>query len=300
MRARFHVFHPILILIAGSCGGSDEESDGGSDDGGVDDGGVQLDGSVEDLAGPCPLETRIGEFDVGHRELYSAVTGSVREAVIPNAVLELVYEEGDCRLLRRLNPTCDPSCKPGETCNSNMECIPFPTNRDVGTVTTAGLTTDVSIEPNKINFNYENTDVDHPPFEPGHAIQLTAAGAELEGFTLRGFGVEPIVADNQDWVMMAGQPLEITWTGADGPWQIHVTLNIDQHGLSPVTMFCDLDDTGSGTIAASLVDQLIDEGFSGFASANLFRRTVDSVEIDPGCVQLATYSHLTPSLSLQK
>ena len=74
----------------------------------------------------------------GFEQTYSAFSGSVADAVVPLNVLEQVGEDGDCTLLRRNNPFCDPGCAAGETCDFDGNCLPFPVNRDVGVTLVAG------------------------------------------------------------------------------------------------------------------------------------------------------------------
>ena len=78
------------------------------------------------LAGECPLASRYGNFEVDVYEDYSLVSGSVADGVNPVTVLELLDEEGDCKLLRRNNPFCDPPCGAGDVCDFDGSCIPFP------------------------------------------------------------------------------------------------------------------------------------------------------------------------------
>ena len=160
---------------------------------------------------------------------------------------------------------------------------------------TEELPFDLKMDPTN---NYWDTLVPYPLFEPGSEITLTAAGDTFEGFTLRGIGVEQLEIVDRYWTMEEGADLALSWTPVEGPGEIYITLNIDQHGNSPVTMFCRAEDTGNFSIAATLVDLLLNYGVSGFATANIFRRTVDSVEIEPGCVELLTFSHIRGMLDV--
>jgi hypothetical protein len=267
------------------------------DDATVDAAGNATDAGPVELAGPCPLDQRLGSFEIAHRELYSAVTGAVADSVNPTTILQPVLDEGDCVLLRKVNPFCDPPCVAGEICSTAGTCIDAPRQKSVGTVVIDGLLIDVAMEPNAVN-GYQDTSVPHPPFAPGAAITLTAAGGELQSFTLHGIGIEPIATPATVWTMTAGQPLDIAWTAGAGEREIYVTFNVDQHGNSPVTMHCGLPDTGSATIPASLVDALLQYGVSGFASVNLSRRTTDKANIADGCVDLEVFSHMQPQLQV--
>ncbi len=296
----------VLVFFAAQSSGCPELDDPEDDDPGGDsdvdadgdaDGDADTDSHTPSLDDPCPMEKKIGVFEIAHRELYSAITGQVANGVIPLSVLQEAESEGSCQLMRRVNPFCDPPCTNGEICDHDDQCIPFPTNKSVGEVTIEGLKSRVAMEPNSVN-SYQDTTVSSPPFEPGSPIMLVANGAELESFILDGFGVAPIEMDDTKWVMKDGDAMEISWIPAEGPGRILATFNVDQHGNSPVTMFCDFEDTGSGTIPAGLVSELIEYGLSGYANGHLYRRTVDSVEIEQGCVELVVFSHLQAELTV--
>jgi len=273
------------VSVASGCGGSS-----GNDD--TTDAAVEADAHVATLSGPCPLETKVGLFEIAHREMYSAITGQVADAVVPATVLQPEESEGSCRLMRRVNPFCDPACEVGYNCSQSEECVPYPVNQSAGTVTITGLLDNVSLEPNSSKA-YQKTDVSDPPFAPGSPILLDAEGDEVAGFRLDGIGVTPLAGVSTAWEIHAGEPLAVTWTAGLGHARILTTLNVDQHGNSPVTMYCDFDDTGSASMPASLIDALIAYGLSGAASGHVFRSTVDSVEIAPGaCVELDVFSHV--------
>lgn len=277
-----------LALGIGACGGSGADVDATA----------PADARVAELEGACPLADRVGWFDIAHDQLASSVTGKVNDSVNPIAVLQPEESAGDCQLLRKVNPFCDPPCTGGDVCSQDQQCVPFPSGLGAGQVTITGLTTPVAIDPDT-QANYQALDVDHPPFSPGTPILLHAAGDQVVSFDLDGIGVEPLVVADTSWPLVDGDPLEITWTPASGDWRILATFNVDQHGNSPVTMYCDLPDTGSATIPAALIATLIDYGVTGAASGHLYRRTVDSTRIAEGCVELEVYSHIRTQLAVQ-
>ena len=252
------------------------------------------------LAGECPLDRRFGGFSVDVLPDYSLVAGTVADAVNPITVLTPMAAQGDCRLLRRENPFCDPLCEAGQVCNLDEECVPFPSNQDLGRVTVGGLSADVVMQPVEPGRNYFDTQVPHPAFGPGDLIELrtwdTTFGADV---TLHGVGVEPISLGRDDaWTIFDGQDLHVTWNSAGDSLQsrIWVKLNIDQHGTTPVTLFCDLPDTGSADLPASLLSTLINFGVTGFPNATVARRTVDSADIGGGCMDFSVTSPTQPSV----
>jgi hypothetical protein len=278
-------------------GDTDTDTDTDSDTDTDTDTGTGIPDHDTDMTGPCPFEDKVGWFKVEHHPIYSAVTGEVSDGVVPATIPFPQESEGDCELLQRINPQCDPPCESGYTCDFDGECIDYPTKLDVGDVLVAGLEEDVVLTPDTMN-NYYNTTVPSPPFADGAEIIAYAYGNETEEFVLDGRGMAVLEMDDPMWTMVYDTPLEISWTPSDGEARIWATFNVDQHGNSPVTMFCDLEDTGTATIPVLLVNALIDWGVSGFASGHLYRRTVDSEVISVGCVELEVFSHVEAQLSV--
>ena len=247
---------------------------------------------------PCPDNTRVGAFEIAHWDFYSSVAGEVAEGVIPLTVLQPVAQVGDCRLLRKENPFCDPPCGAGQLCDHDGSCVPYPANQSVGSVTVTGLKVPVSMEPNA-TAGYADTTVPLPMFDPGAQIDLTAAGDVLEGFSMTAWGVEELEVPEQLLTMTKGAPLDVSWTPWDGPARLYMLLNVDQHGNSPGSLICDVPDTGSYTIDAELITKLLELGVSGFATFDLYRRTVDSAMLAPGCVELRVFSYRPGQLSVE-
>ena len=288
--------HMVMIraaLLAGmmcACGGDDMDA--------VDAGGNNADARSAELEGACPLDQRVGVFEIAHRELFSAVTSDgVADAVSPNTVFEEVHRDGDCVFMQKVNPFCDPPCPATQTCSNDDSCIARAQTRSVGAVTVTGLLAEVEMEVNGVG-GYQDTSVPHPPFSPGSTIVLNATGADHAGFTLDGRGVDVLELPADNWIITRGEALAISWSAAGGPGSIYVSLNVDQHGNSPVTLYCDFADSGAASIPASMTDRLLEFGVSGFASAEIHRRTVDSTNTAQGCVELRVFSQRKPQLAV--
>ena len=237
----------------------------------------------------CPLNERVGGFEISDFNLFAAVVGVVRDGIIPLTILQKQAESGDCVLLKKDNPFCDPPCAAGDLCNHDATCLPYPSNLNIGTVTVTGLKIPVSLEPNIVN-DYSDTTLPPEPWDVGDEVTLVAAGADIDGFSLQVEGVEPLVMADKGWTVNEGEPTEIFWEPSSGPGKMFLQLNVDQHGVTPVTLFCEMEDTGSLSIDATLIDQFLAFGVSGFAAGELHRRSVDSVWVEPGCVDLSLYS----------
>lgn len=278
---------------AAACGGGEGDGDTGLTGGG---GGGSGPGETPEFRGECASTEEIGAFIVQHEIDYSVVSGEVQEGVVPSKILTEVGKEGDCRLLQRKNPFCNPACGPGDTCDQSGMCVPYPLPKSVGKVTVTGLEKAVSMSPP----SYFDTMMPHPAFSPGAAITLKAEGADYPGFTLFGQGFAPIVIPNESWVINKGQPLTITWTPDSSAAfaTVRIRLNIDQHGNSPVELVCELKDVGTATIPASLVDQLTSFGVTGFPSGHVSRHTLDKTTVGPGCVRFEVFSHVLGDLQV--
>lgn len=322
---------PIVALLAGGCPGDDPPvddtttdpgttgpgpggsssghgSDSGSSEGDTTAGSSTSEGSADTtdgetgepvvLDGACALNTRVGAFNLVREDIYTAFSGAVADGIVPATMLENVGEEGGCRLLRRNNPFCDPPCAPGTTCDFDGTCIPYPANHDVGLVTIDGLLQPVMAEPLAPTFEYFDTSLPHPAWDPAAEIELRAAGGDYEAFTLHGYGVEPIEPAGDALVLDPETALTVEWVPGDGPGMVRVELNIDQHGITPVELWCVSEDTGSLTVPAAFIAEFVQFGVTGYPSVSYYRETVDSVEIEPGCVELGVRSHQSGMLTV--
>lgn len=257
--------------------------------------------STDELGGACEQSKLYGGFEVAMEEErgYSAVSGDISDGVIPATILELVGEEGGCKLMHKKNPFCDPGCASDEACNHEGQCVRFPVELNLGTVTISGLANPVSMEPAQPGNNYFFTGLDHPGFAPQADITLMSTGGELNPITLKGRGLESIDVITTELEIKEGQDLPLSWTAptVETEARVYVKINIDQHGNSPVNMTCDFEDTGSGLISGTLITQLINFGVSGFPTIDFYRRTVDKVEVSPagleaGCAEFRVFSHI--------
>lgn len=252
------------------------------------------------LNGACDLDRRWGGFEVEANESYSVADGAIANGVVPVAVLTEVAAEGDCRLLERGNPYCNPTCEPGFTCDFDGTCIEYPLNQELGTVTIAGLTTPVAMDPLSTGNKYSYTDLDNPAFKPGKLIRLKTGGGAYAELTMHGVGVAPLVPTTLDWVINPGEALALAW---DAPTEavrseLFVSVNVDQHGITPVTLECTFTDDGSAEIASSVMDALLNFGVTGYPSARIQRRTVDKVMLGEGCADFTVDYELVAHVSV--
>jgi hypothetical protein len=295
MRARSRSWHRLFVLslAAGACGSG---GGGGGNTGGTGGGGpVTLDG-------PCSLDTRVGGFAV---ELHPATTvdaafasvaGSVRNGVLPT---EAWHPEGDaaggCRMMVGPGNACTPACALPQICGLGNQCIAEPTAQDVGEVTVTGVggsalaLTPVSPAAPVYSGTVKSP---YPPFAPGAAVHLRAAGATLPAFTLDGQGFEPLAFEGTGLTVTDGQAFSFSWTApaSAGSARIFAVLEIGHHGGVNARVECDLPDTGSAEVPAAIVSAVVAKGVHGFPTLTLSRRTADSTTIAPGCVDFTVAS----------
>jgi hypothetical protein len=279
----------LLLAGCGSSGGGEAAADAAVADAVVAD--AATDAAV-DASGPCPAAERVGGFTVALDEGFTAVSGFVRDAVLPSDVWTVEAEAGDCRL--RVGPVlqCDEACGADRTCAGERGCIDYPRNRSVGTVEITGLAAPVAMEPSAVgSYNFVG-DLPHPGFTEGAAIHLEAAGGDFAPFALDGRGIAALEVPEGEVPASADRPLALRWTppATPGPARVQVTVDIAHHGGTLAEIECDAPDTGALDIPASLVGQLIARGVAGFPAVTLTRRTVDSARIAPGCVDFTVAS----------
>jgi hypothetical protein len=278
--------------------GSATGDDSGGDDSGDDSGGNGFEFS--DLAGACDNGTRIGAVEISHTSYdFPLVFAEVLDAPLPTSKLTLLESKNGCSMMRKENPFCDPTCGPGETCSLEGECVPYPLRVGLGTLAITGTNVDVTLEAQG-DMTYWDSGATLPLFTPGAPITATTTGSkDVPAFELHGFGVDALVLEKEKWLITEGEDLEIRWTPSTNPNQIWVSLAIDQHGITPVTLYCEVEDTGSLTVPSVFVDTLVQYGVSGFPAAYIYRRTVDSVTTPLGCIELAVAEQEGPLLAVE-
>lgn len=284
-----------------SSGGKTNGGSGGSEpQAGSTSGGTAGASGWEMPRGACEQSERVGRFSVEKQKEFGVVQGNVSEAVVPTSIPELVLEQAGCRLLKRRNLACLPACVGTETCGEEGKCIAYPRQLSVGEVTISGLTKAVSMMPQKPGAVYFAPGQDNPPFEADSAVVLRATGdGDIGELTLFGSGSDPL-DESPTWQLERDQDLALSWAKpkAAAATQVVVEITIDQHGMSPLSVSCELEDTGSGAIPKAIVNQLIDSGVSGFPNGRILRRTADHVALDFGCVELSVGSTLAATVSV--
>lgn len=269
----------------------------GTDNNTGDNGGMSNNVTLSDLDyAPCDIADRVGGFKVILDEEFTGIEGRVNDGVVPSNVPEVVSTQGDCSLLRGRNLFCEPACGSQETCDDDGGCIPYPQGRNVGDVAVTGLKAELSMSPSASSKSYTNPPMfPHPGYDEGDIFTLTAAGGDYEAFTLTTWGVAMFEPGSSEVPVEADSPIDLEWTPptSDGPAKVHVEVNINNHGVTSAWIACDVADTGSASVPASLVTQLVDLGFSGYPTVLVRRQSAASTDIEPGCVDFLASSEVT-------
>jgi hypothetical protein len=208
----------------------------------------------------------------------------------------------DCKLLQKINPQCAPACQPDQTCNTDGQCIPKPVNQDAGTITISGLKTEVTMSPMVPGKNYFQSIAtsDHPVFEEGDKIYLTSTKGYAGILSLHGEGVKYMELKNDQWTLEKDKALAVSWIPPlkNKKSRIIITISVDQHGITPYRIRCNVTDSGSYTIPAKLINALMDGGIKGFPSGKITRRTADSTPVKNGCVEFTVSSSVAPKVRI--
>ncbi len=241
---------------------------------------------------PCASAARLGGFSLRLDEGFSAVEGRVFDGVVPGNVRDETARDGACVLLQGRRLVCDPPCGAGQTCDVGGACIAYPRARSVGVVTVRGLKDALTLEPSRGYYSSAAVTLTHPAFDEDAPLTLEAAGAELPGFTLEVRGVAPLEAPEGAVQLERGAPLRLRWMPArSAAARVRAVVDLAHHGGIAASLECDgLADSGAAELPARLVERLLDIGVAGFPTVTLARRSVDSVALAPGCVELGAVS----------
>jgi hypothetical protein len=221
-------------------------------------------------------DDRVGSFVVSLIEAdtisnvpaYSKLLGVVKTAPTPPLVpLKLDQQVGDCQLLVPKNPVCAPDCA-GGVCTENGICTPYPTGLDVGVVHINGLGPELDLSPVALTYQPVET-LAHPPCAEGAQVGISASS-----FTIEGKCIPPFELTNaSDIPVQTGQPVRLTWRppGMHGISRVRLSMDVAHHGGKTGQIDCDVPDTGSFEIPASLVTRLVGLGLAGFPTINIGR-----------------------------
>lgn len=256
---------------AGATGGSSVAGAGGSEVGGSSGTAGTSAGTSGAPAEVFGTVTVNVEPATAEKEGYTTLLGRFRDGPTPPPVpLELDTEEGDCQLLVPSRPFCE-SCSSPAVCTADDVCTPYPTAVTVGTLTVEGLGGEtLVIEPSASA--YQTSALDNPPCELGEPIVASTADFELSATCIP----ELEVTSPVPIPVASGEPVSVTWVPpeSDAGSRVVLVLDVAHHGGKTGEVRCDVPDTGSFEIPASLVTSLIGLGLAGFPSVEVTRQSV--------------------------
>jgi hypothetical protein len=236
--------------------------------------------SAKDLAGVFTLSL------VGEREATADAEGTpARTGFIgmiydgprpsPNAWVE-DQTAGGCTLYTPVSPLCEPSCGSEAACVMDDVCVPYTKPQSVGTISLSGLgEAAIEMSPVGPTHSYQpkaGSALPHPPCDEGDMISLSVEGGAYTGFELQTKCIAPL--DFQGPVKLdKGMPLKLSWQAPTDPAlaRIEVNLDISHHGGTRGEVRCDVEDTGTLELPATMVDRLLELGTAGFPTIVLTR-----------------------------
>ncbi len=213
------------------------------------------------LAGACSQDKLLGTILLEALDDFSLLDAKISNGVLPSSIREEEMSMGGCRLMRKRFPFCDPSCAANEACTFSGECIAYPSRQDLGDVCVAGLSEPVVMTAQAPDFGYFNTQLDNPAFVGGERVEVHTTGGAYVAIDLVGVGVTKMQSDSM-WTIVEGDDLPVAWETSDKDVaaMIALSINIDQHGSSPLLLECDFPDTGEAVIPGGLLKELLTSG----------------------------------------
>jgi hypothetical protein len=216
---------------------------------------------------------------------------------------------GGCGLDSQI-PACARAAETGEgtcVCVADDVCQPNPLALNMGTVTVTGVATaagatqyDLDSVDNK--YNSANTSLAYPGMTEGSPLKISAKGGVYGDFELAAHGIKPVqlitptggyrilkdTADPSKW-----QALKVDWNPPDSPdsGNLRVILDLSRHASFVGWVVCDVKDTGSLTISAGLVTQVMNLGsIGGYPELIVIRNNSGTANLGPGKVELTVES----------
>jgi hypothetical protein len=262
---------------AGSAGDTSSAGDTGSA------GDTSLAGSAGTASAPLngTITLRLKEANpVTGAKAFSVAGGTVYDGVVPEAFpLEVALEEPGCQLLKPSLPFCSEPCGGDAVCVADDTCVAYPKPQNVGVLRLSGLISGAAaMDPFPPSFAYQSESLPHPPCVEGEQVGLGANGLNIGVWC-----VAPLIVTNTEFPVRREQALELTWEAPAEPdrTRIQIKLDVSHHGGKKGEIGCDVPDSGSFEIPASLVTALVDLGLAGYPTIVLTRTASGSALDQP-------------------
>jgi len=251
--------------------------------------------------GSCEVTgKRLGGFKIEDYLGNLIVSGKVTDAPLPSTYLEEVDTQGGCHLYRIIIPSCSPACEALELCNLNQVCVPYPHTLDLGAVVVQGLSSPLEMTTKAPGYKYSDTSMYVDEQTPGAPLGVAVRGGPFGDMDLFAFFAEPLKTKDTKWVLSPNKDLSLSWEAPtiNSDATIIFYVNIDMHGVSPLRLVCEFDDTGAATVPADILTRLIEAGVTGFPNGVLTRQTSDHVDTSAGCIELAAQASFQGKLEV--
>jgi hypothetical protein len=259
-----------LLLLVSACGGDDDGGGGG--DGADGGGGGGADGGGGEVLPAAEGQFLVQEVVWGESDTASGlVSGTIFE---PRPMFHrLDMEEGACRYYVYEPVDCSPC---NGICDSDGECVTFPTSLSAGTVTVTTPAGEVVMPYHEYSY-YPDEQPPRELFGAGDPVSLDAEGAGVPAFSLDSQGVAPISialvegGDSGDDTLelVDGADVELSWGDPQPGSRVRVQLksNNGAHG-TPVFAYidCEADDTGSLVIPRAMVEAFPDKPYQNICA----------------------------------
>jgi hypothetical protein len=221
---------------------------------------------------------------------YTKLLGQIYDGPQPPLqVLKLDSEEQGCQLMVPKNPFCAGGCT-GGVCVDENNCQAYPGTVNAGTANISGFKGgDLVITPTDRGNVYQPN-----PTLPAHACdEGNEITVKTDKFTLKGKCVSSLelTAKMTDKIpVKTGMPVKLTWTppGQANISRMEIHLDIAHHGGKKGEINCDVADTGSFDIPATLVSKLVSLGLAGFPTIEMRRVHTSPASNEPNVKILLT------------
>ena len=248
---------------------------------------------------------RIGGFTVrlvpatDDNEAYAVLEGAISKGpAAEDAKLELRDQTPECELWvpKSEPPLCDPDCGVGTTCVEGGVCQPDPEPARVGTATVTGLQTTAgtapfTVEPRAPKYDYQltaSTSLAYPPCAEGDPVGVALAGGDVAAFEVTTTCIALLTVEGEPIPLNRDQPVQVQWNApaVNTTARIEIEIDISHHGGAKGLLKCEVPDTGSFQVPATLATQLLDLGYSGWPTIIVRRRARGSAVTSLGRVDL--------------
>jgi hypothetical protein len=281
----------LAVATLGACG-----DDGGGTSGGPD----AAVGDVTPLIGTISVNLVPELMSAGTTQpAYSALLGKVFDGAQPEAVIwEMKAAANGCTLYTPRVPFCATPCGSAAVCVETDTCKPYPASQLLGDITVTGLVTKTgedsfTMKPVANAYQPPSTvQLDYPAFVEGEKFEMKTTGSSFApSFTIGTRGVAPLVLTTSPIDLKPNTALALAWTAPTAAGsEIHIKLDISHHGGSKGKLECDLADSGSTTIDAGLITQLLNLGAAGYPTIVISRSHTGSAAVTAGRIDLAAVS----------